>query len=174
VDDMAGELGGSSGSAPHRSRPGSPVVDEVAVAGEAAAAAGRGQASGAPTGEGNTGEADGAAASPAARPHVTAAGPAVERDWPELGRQRLGELLRLLAAVLEPEELGALATTCCQACTCTAERAGMELACCVPACLLLLVADCQGCRTLPTASVGERRVFADSAGAGAAGTWCRV
>lgn len=34
-------------------------------------------------------------------------------EVPELGRQRLGQLLGLLGAVLEPEELGWLAATCC-------------------------------------------------------------
>ncbi|KAL4860036.1 E3 ubiquitin-protein ligase RNF123 [Chlorella vulgaris] len=37
-----------------------------------------------------------------------------EGEGLELGRQRLGQLLGLLAAVLEPAELSALAGTCCQ------------------------------------------------------------
>ena len=51
----------------------------------------------------------GASGEPAAVPAVHGVG-----DCQELGRQQLQQLLDLLAAVLEAEELAALASTCCQ------------------------------------------------------------
>ena len=115
LDDVAGELSGG----PRRraallcsaSAPGSDSSDEAASGAADVAAGG-------PSGLDSEDEAE---QEQAEEEDEEAAGGGQQRaagapagEPQELGRRRLGELLSLLAAVLEPEELSALATTCCQ------------------------------------------------------------
>ncbi|KAL4425495.1 hypothetical protein ABPG75_009511 [Micractinium tetrahymenae] len=101
-----------------------PLLDDTAgeLAGGGTNISGKVGEAGSPGGDGipEQAQAAGEAADAAAEPDApAAAGPgrgAVgdEGVVQELGRARLAQLLELLAAVLEPEEVAALATHCCQ------------------------------------------------------------
>ena len=95
MDDTAGDLCSSAASAP---APWRVAADEPQGGGEEQAAADGGRGP-------DAGPAPGSPGAPAQ--------PAERADAPELGRQRLAQLLQLLAAVLEPEELSALVCSSC-------------------------------------------------------------
>lgn len=103
LDDVAGDLCSSPGQ-PASSRV---CYDEPEGGGQQGAGGGSGGSAGAQPEHRSAAQE---APSPAAALSEAARRPAEGLD---LGRQRLAQLLQLLAAVLEPEELSALVTTVC-------------------------------------------------------------
>lgn len=92
-----------------------PLLDDIAgdLCSSTCAGGGRGRGSAGGAAEAGGGEADAPEAAAAPAPAGPAAGGGSLGQEP--GRARLRQLLELLAAVLEPGELAALATGCCAA-----------------------------------------------------------